>query len=93
MKTKLNNIAFQAEVNPFLRTVILKRQSTKGDWSKVFQFEELDEWETFEYDNCVYDMHFYYKTEESKFYLSAYEIIEGNVSYQESVKIKVKFVF
>jgi hypothetical protein len=64
MKKKIEN--FKAVINPFLRKVDL----TIKDYTEEFFFEELDEWNSIEYNGITYDIHFHY---DEKIWLHVYK--------------------
>ena len=52
----MNKIIFNVEVNPFTGTVIL----SKTDWQETLVFSETDEWCEFEFNDKLFDFHFFY---------------------------------
>jgi hypothetical protein len=70
-------------VNPFLNEIkVSKRYS---DEEVVLFYQASDEWIAFSFDGNDYDMHFLY---DRKLEIAIYQIIDGDICYETSKKIK-----
>lgn len=63
------NKTFKVTINPFTMGVVIER----GDWSLELSFNAFDEWQSFEYDGKLYDIHIHY---DDCLTVSIYDVIE-----------------
>lgn len=84
-----NKTIFNAEVNPFTGIVIL----SKTDWQETLVFSETDEWYEFEFNDSLYDFHFFY--DEDGFEPSIYKVnghsTDTSEEGQQIVNVTIKY--
>jgi hypothetical protein len=101
------NKIFDVFVSPFEKEVTISRikegqelekdpakrrsGSLLCDYVEELYFRDLDEWQSFEMDGKVYDVHFLY---EDNFSLNIYEVKEnGSADYRECLVYVLEIVF
>ena len=81
-------MTFKAIVNPFLQEVKLTCKDKKITQEIVFNYENIDEWNSFEIDGKIYDIQFHYDAE---FLISIYPVENNKVDFSKSQDVKIKF--
>ncbi len=79
---------FNAIVNPFLHEVKLTCKDKKTTHEIVFNYESIDEWNSFEIDGKTFDIQFHYDAE---FLISIYPVENNKVDFSKSQNVKIKF--
>ena len=82
-------IRFNVEVNPFLQKGIITTEIDTVLHSVIIYYNEVDEWNSFDINGQVYDIHFYYSSE---FTVSIYPVIKDVADYENHCKVKLKIV-
>lgn len=73
-------------INPFTKRVLVLDKKEEVE----LYYEHVDEWLSFTLNNQVYDIHILY---DSGLDVSTYNVIDGVVDYENSVKSTVKIVY
>jgi hypothetical protein len=82
MATKFNVI-----INPFKQRMCVYARVDKVDCETLIDYLELDEWNSFEFNGRVFDIHLLYEDDIS---LSIYEVTNGGTAdYQSPCPIKL----
>jgi len=81
-------IKFNVEVNPFKQKVIISTEINNCKYEKTMYYETIDEWNSFEFDNKVFDINFYY---DSEFLVSIYPVKKNKVDYTKPYDIILTF--
>lgn len=82
-------IIFNVEVNPFLQKGIITTEIDTVLHSVIIYYNEVDEWNSFDINGQVYDIHFYYSSE---FTVSIYPVIKDVTDYESPCKVRLKIV-
>ena len=82
-------IRFNVEVNPFLQKGIITTEIDTVLHSVIIYYNEVDEWNSFDINGQVYDIHFYYSSE---FTVSIYPVIKDVADYENPCKVKLKII-
>lgn len=67
---------FKVEVNPFKKQAIINAKIGVVSYTKEIYYQEVDEWNSFQLGDHVFDIHFHYDEE---FTVSIYLINEGSL--------------
>ena len=82
-------IRFNVEVNPFLNKGIITTEIDTVLHSVIIYYNEVDEWNSFDINGQVYDIHFYYSSE---FIVNIYSVNKDVADYENPCKVKLKIV-
>jgi hypothetical protein len=82
-------IRFNVEVNPFLNKGIITTEIDTVLHSVIIYYNEVDEWNSFNINGQVYDIHFCYDTE---FTVSIYPVNKDVADCDNPYKVKLKIV-
>ena len=82
-------IRFNVEVNPFLNKGIITTEIDTVLHSVIIYYNEVDEWNSFDINGQVYDIHFYYSSE---FIVNIYSVNKDVADYEYPCKVKLKIV-
>lgn len=82
-------IRFNVEVNPFLQKATITTEIDGVSYTIIRHYNEIDEWDSFEINGQVYDIHFCY---DSEFTVSIYPVIKDVADYENPCKVKLKIV-
>jgi hypothetical protein len=75
MKTK-----FKVEVNPFKQKAVISTKINNCKYEKTIYYENIDEWNTFEFDNKIFDIEFCWDAE---FLVSIYPVKKNKVDFSK----------
>jgi len=93
LKTKSNSMAkrirFNVEVNPFLQKATITTEIDGVSYTIIRHYNEIDEWDSFEINGQVHDIHFCY---DSEFSVSIYPVIKDVADFENPYKVKLKIV-
>lgn len=82
MATKFNVI-----INPFTQKMCVYARVNKVDCEVIIPYAELDEWNAFEFNGTVFDIHILY---EDDINVSIYEVTNGETAdYQSPSPVKL----
>jgi hypothetical protein len=81
-------INFKVEVNPFLRKAVIHAKIEKIQYTKIMYFEDIDEWNTFEMANKIFDIQFQYDAE---FLVSIYPVEDNKIDYGKPHDVELTF--
>jgi len=70
-------------LNPFTKEVKIQ----KLDFETCLNYEDIDEWNSFEIKNKVYDIHIHY---DSGLSVAVYPVINNKVDFAKQCKIRLK---
>lgn len=77
---------FNVEVNPFKRKAIINSKIGKIEYSKIIYYEDIDEWNSFEFGEKTFDIQFHYDAE---FLVSIYPVNNAKVDYTKPYDVKL----
>jgi hypothetical protein len=81
-------IKFKIEVNPFKRKVVINSKIGEILYTKIIYYEDIDEWNSFEFDGKTFDIQFHYDAE---FLVSVYPVEENEVDYTKPYDVELTF--
>lgn len=81
-------IKFKVEVNPFKRKAVINSKIGKFQYTKIMYYEDIDQWDSFEFNEKIFDIHFHYDAE---FLVSIYPVEENKVDYTKPYKVELTF--
>lgn len=83
---KQKKFKFKVQVNPFTQEAIIKTKIGSTEFSHIMYYEEADEFNSFEIDDYVFDIHFHYDQE---FTVSIYPVIDNVADYINNCDVKL----
>lgn len=87
----MEKFQFIVTVNPFLQSAKIQCEYKKCLYEKDLIYSDIDDWQTFQIDNRIFDIHFLYDTE---FTVSIYNVENNKVDYtekgQQEIKLNIK---
>jgi hypothetical protein len=81
-------IKFKVEVNPFLRKAVINSKIGKILYTKIIYYEDIEEWNSFEFGDKTFDIEFKY---EAEFLVSIYPVENNKVDYTKPYKVELTF--
>jgi hypothetical protein len=79
--------SFNVIINPFKQRMCVYARVNKVDCEVIIPYEELDEWNAFEFNGSLFDIHILY---EEDINISIYEVTGGGTSdYQSPSPVKL----
>jgi hypothetical protein len=79
--------SFNVIINPFKQRMCVYARVNKVDCEEIIPYEGLDEWNSFEFNGSLFDIHLLY---EEDINVSIYEVIGGGTSdYQSPSPVKL----
>lgn len=81
-------IKFKVEVNPFLKKAVINSKICKIQYTKIMYYEDIDEWNSFEFGRKKFDIQFHYDAE---FLVSIYPVEENKVDYTKPYEVLLTF--
>lgn len=75
----MEKIKFNVTVNPFLSLAVINTEINNVNYTTEIIFSDLDEWNTFDFEGKIFDIHYHY---DSGFNLSIYPVNENKVDYE-----------
>jgi hypothetical protein len=73
-------------INPFTKQVVVLDKKEEVE----LYYDDIDEWVSFTLSNRVYDIHILY---DSGLDVSIYNVIDGVIDYEKSIKSTVKVIY
>jgi hypothetical protein len=67
---------FKVEVNPFKKQAIINAKIGVISYTREIYYQEVDEWNSFQFGDHVFDIHFHYDDE---FCVNVYKVEEGTL--------------
>jgi hypothetical protein len=81
-------IKFKVEVNPFLRKAVISSKIREILYTKIIYYEDIDEWNSFEFDGKTFDIQFHY---EAEFLVSIYSVEKNKIDYTKNYDVELIF--
>ena len=81
-------IKFKVQVNPFKKEAIINTKIGKTQYTKIIYYNDIDEWNSFEFAGNVFDIHFHYDAE---FLVSIYPVENNKVDFSKPFAVKLNF--
>lgn len=79
--------SFNVIINPFKQRMCVYARVNKVDCETIIDYLELDEWNAFEFNGKVFDIHLLY---EDDIEVSIYEVVDGSTAeYQNPSPVKL----
>jgi hypothetical protein len=79
MKTK-----FKVEVNPFKQKAVIYAKINNCKYEKTIYYENVEEWNSFEFGNKIFDIEFSY---EGEFLVSIYPVKKNKVDFTKPCEV------
>ena len=83
-----DEIKFKVQVNPFKREAIINSKIGVIQHTQTLYYEDLDEWNAFEFGGQTFDIHFHYDAE---FLVSIYPVEDNKVDFSKPFKVELTF--
>ena len=81
-------IKFKVEVNPFRKKAVINSKIGNIQYTKILYYEDIDEWNSFEFAGKIFDIQFHYDTE---FLVSIYPVEENKTDYTKPYEVELTF--
>ena len=81
-------IHFKVQVNPFKREAIINSKIGTIQYTRSIYFDDIDEWNSFEFGENIFDIHFHYDAE---FLVSIYPVENNVVDYTKPFEVELTF--
>ena len=78
------NINIKVEVNPFLNKATINSKIKNILYTKIIYYECIDDWNSFSFNNMVFDIHFHYDAE---FSVTIYPVKNNKIDYSKNYKV------
>ena len=83
-----SRLDFKVKVNPFTRSVNINVDFKGITYTIATGYEDIDEWNAFEFGGQTFDIHFHYDAE---FLVSIYPVEDNKVDFPKPFKVELTF--
>ena len=84
----MEKIKFKVQVNPFKKIALISTYINKILFIRSMYYENIHEWNSFEMDGIIFDIHFHYDAE---FLVSIYPVKNNKVDYTKQYSVNLSF--